>query len=327
VEIGDGVRVSGRIDLVRRKDTDEVTIVDLKSREQKANEGLHEAQLLLYARGYRDLVGREADFIEAYHLDERKKHRKPLERAAAAKLEQAVRQAAAHVREGSCPLGPRLAVARAICVGSVEALSAKSGDKGGTMDLAAFDRELRALCGSDQQLRPFVCRGSPLACTIAIIGANPATKVPFWPWWNAVEGFQKDAWYAAYLAARSGGVSSTRQRIERVVAGATPELCLETNVYATPSQNLGQLQARDRVRRVTDFLLRSIRPKVVFAHGKEAREELSAAWGQPLHLGEQRVTAPGIGTVHVLCDRHLSRGWSYDAAEAVGRELARLARA
>lgn len=73
VSIGDGVSVSGRIDLVRRRDTDEIAIVDLKSNRDAQAPELTDSQLNIYALGYRELTGRDADYLETYQLDEQKR--------------------------------------------------------------------------------------------------------------------------------------------------------------------------------------------------------------------------------------------------------------
>jgi DNA helicase-2/ATP-dependent DNA helicase PcrA len=75
IHLGDGISVNGRIDLVRRVDTGETTIVDLKSNDRAQPEEVTEAQLHIYALGYQKLTGRNADFVEIYDLDGRK--RKP----------------------------------------------------------------------------------------------------------------------------------------------------------------------------------------------------------------------------------------------------------
>jgi len=49
LHLDDGVSVVGRIDLVRRIDTDEVTIVDLKTSERAQAEDVTETQLHIYA--------------------------------------------------------------------------------------------------------------------------------------------------------------------------------------------------------------------------------------------------------------------------------------
>jgi DNA helicase-2/ATP-dependent DNA helicase PcrA len=73
VAIGDGVSISGRIDLVRRRDTNEIAIVDLKSSERAQAEELTDAQLHMYALGYRELTGSDADFVETYVLEENRR--------------------------------------------------------------------------------------------------------------------------------------------------------------------------------------------------------------------------------------------------------------
>jgi DNA helicase-2/ATP-dependent DNA helicase PcrA len=75
INLGDGITVNGRIDLVRRIDTGETTIVDLKSNDRAQAENVTETQLHIYALGYQELTGRRADFVEIYDLDGRK--RKP----------------------------------------------------------------------------------------------------------------------------------------------------------------------------------------------------------------------------------------------------------
>nr|MBA3404993.1 ATP-dependent helicase [Gemmatimonadaceae bacterium] len=75
ISLGAGVSVIGRIDLVRRLDTDEITIVDLKSTERAQAEDVTETQLHIYALGYEELTGRRADLVEIYNLD--KRERKP----------------------------------------------------------------------------------------------------------------------------------------------------------------------------------------------------------------------------------------------------------
>lgn len=68
--LADGATVSGRIDLVRRKDTDETTIVDLKTSERSQDESVTELQLHVYVLGLRELTGRTADLVEIYELDD-----------------------------------------------------------------------------------------------------------------------------------------------------------------------------------------------------------------------------------------------------------------
>ncbi len=70
ISLGGGISIIGRIDLIRRKDTDKTYIVDLKSTEQSQQEKVTELQLHVYALGYQELTGRPADYVEIYELDD-----------------------------------------------------------------------------------------------------------------------------------------------------------------------------------------------------------------------------------------------------------------
>lgn len=71
--VGTSTTVNGRIDLIRRLDTDEVSIVDFKSTERAQDEEVTRQQLHVYAMGYQELTGSPADLIEVLNLDERGK--------------------------------------------------------------------------------------------------------------------------------------------------------------------------------------------------------------------------------------------------------------
>ena len=73
VHIAPGVTVDGRIDLIRRFDTDELSIVDFKSTDRSQAEEVTRDQLHVYAVGYEELTGEDADLIEVLNLDEKGK--------------------------------------------------------------------------------------------------------------------------------------------------------------------------------------------------------------------------------------------------------------
>ena len=70
VHIAPGITVDGRIDLVRRLDTDELSIVDFKSTARAQAEDVTRDQLHVYAVGYEELTGERADLVEVLNLDE-----------------------------------------------------------------------------------------------------------------------------------------------------------------------------------------------------------------------------------------------------------------
>lgn len=69
VHVTPGVTVAGRIDLIRRLDTDELSIVDFKSSERAQAEEVTRDQLHVYVLGYEELSGERADLIEVLNLD------------------------------------------------------------------------------------------------------------------------------------------------------------------------------------------------------------------------------------------------------------------
>lgn len=70
LDLGGGVVVHGRVDLIRHLDTDETAIVDFKSNERSQAEDVSMIQLHIYTVGYRELTGRSADLIEIHALEE-----------------------------------------------------------------------------------------------------------------------------------------------------------------------------------------------------------------------------------------------------------------
>jgi DNA helicase-2/ATP-dependent DNA helicase PcrA len=101
ISLGDGVTVNGRIDLVRRIDTGEVTIVDLKSNDRTQTEEVTEMQLHTYALGYEELTGRRADQVEIYALDEGKKNTRAVDDDFISDVKIVVNKAAAALRSNT----------------------------------------------------------------------------------------------------------------------------------------------------------------------------------------------------------------------------------
>jgi hypothetical protein len=138
---------------------------------------------------------------------------------------------------------------------------------------ADFDHKLRTITGEDASIRPFVCNGSPLNCCVFVVGFNPASPIPFWPFWHPQNGFDKAAWSVEYLRLK-GKWSPTRLRInllsEKLLELLPYASCLETNIYSYPSPDEKSLDKSQRDTEVLKFLLAAIRPNVVLFHGKKA---------------------------------------------------------
>ena len=106
ISLGDGVNVTGRVDLVRRIDTGETTIVDLKSTDRAQAEDVTETQLHVYALGYQELTGRRPDYVEIYELDEDKRKPRSMDDDFIEDVTTRTRAAATALRSGSLPALP-----------------------------------------------------------------------------------------------------------------------------------------------------------------------------------------------------------------------------
>ena len=106
LHLGDGVSVVGRIDMVRRIDTGEVTVVDLKTAERSQAEEVTETQLHIYALGYQELTGKRADYVEIYELEEQKRKPRSVDDDFLAMVKKNVRDAASSLRLGMLPPKP-----------------------------------------------------------------------------------------------------------------------------------------------------------------------------------------------------------------------------
>jgi DNA helicase-2/ATP-dependent DNA helicase PcrA len=70
IELGHGVAVSGRVDLIRRRSTNEVVVIDFKSNDRTQQEEVTALQLRLYALGYRQATGETPTHVIVDNLDD-----------------------------------------------------------------------------------------------------------------------------------------------------------------------------------------------------------------------------------------------------------------
>ena len=184
------------------------------------------------------------------------------------------------------------------------------------MDLLTFDQDLRAVAGQGA-VRPFLCDGSPLTCPVFLVGINPATNNPLWPYWSTERGCDKQGWLRAYLQ-QKGALGKTRNRIERLVNALAPVRAIETNVFAHHSPSEVSLADEHRTTEVLDFLLERLAPRLVFAHGVSAIRHMQRLTGTRVELGAfVNVSYRGVA-FETFGGKHL-RFWSNTAIDDLGR--------
>lgn len=111
-----GVTVNGRVDLIKRLDTDETSIIDFKSTERAQREDLTRDQLHLYALGYQELTGHNADLVEVLNLDKAgKSTREVVDPVHMTDLAQRVTRAGEALRTNRLPRIPRWCESCAAC--------------------------------------------------------------------------------------------------------------------------------------------------------------------------------------------------------------------
>jgi len=183
------------------------------------------------------------------------------------------------------------------------------------MDIREFDRRLREI--APRNARPFLCEGSPLRCELFLAGLNPRTRTPFWPFWSVPYGCSKKRWLDAYLQ-REGQLGRTREHIEILLRALAPIRCLETNIFCVWSDRMSELAEEHRSTIVFDFLLTSIKPRVIFVHGRRAISHMERITGSALPLNQFRTVQVGNRETSVFPTHHLS----YQLSRAGCRRLA-----
>jgi DNA helicase-2/ATP-dependent DNA helicase PcrA len=103
IQLAEGMVVNGRIDLIRRTDTNETIVVDFKSTKRAQDEDVTRKQLHIYAMGYKELKGELADLIEIHNLDQGGTTREELDLPAMESTAQAVTSAGNAIRENNLP--------------------------------------------------------------------------------------------------------------------------------------------------------------------------------------------------------------------------------
>jgi len=103
IHIAEGMVVNGRIDLIRRTDTNETIVVDFKSTQRAQDENVTRQQLHIYAMGYKELTGKLADLIEIHNLDQGGTNREEVNLPMMESTAHAVTSAGNAIRENKLP--------------------------------------------------------------------------------------------------------------------------------------------------------------------------------------------------------------------------------
>lgn len=103
IDMGDGISVNGRIDLVKKveEDGEKTVIVDFKTANKTVIDSINSNQLKIYALGYKELTGQMADYMEIYQLDSENRAREAISDDVIKKVSVDIRDAANNIRNNN----------------------------------------------------------------------------------------------------------------------------------------------------------------------------------------------------------------------------------
>jgi hypothetical protein len=202
------------------------------------------------------------------------------------------------------------------------------------MTLFEFENNLREKLRAYDKPRPFICDGNPLDCDVFIVGINAATEMQkdFWDFWTQNIGFDKAQWIQNYILERKlkplkpnktrrNKLSNTRQRIEWITESLKPIKTLETNLFVKATPTANELKSGDRKSGIFEYLLETIKPKIIFIHGNEVLEYFEKLYD--IKITKNKIEKFNIleTETNILAMNHLSRGWGKDKSVDLGVKL------
>ena len=202
------------------------------------------------------------------------------------------------------------------------------------MKLLEFEKNLREKLKNYEKPRPLICEGNPLECEVFIVGINAATEMSkdFWSFWSKKNGFNKYEWFQSYILERKmkplkpnktkrNKLSPTRQRIEWITESIKPIKVLETNLFVKPTTKANELTSKDKDSSVFEYLLETIKPKIIFIHGNEVIQHFEKLYNIKITKNEI-INFNILGTkTKVLAMKHLAIGWSKQKSLELGELL------
>lgn len=106
LDMGNGVKVNGRIDLVKRREIsgeEKTYIIDFKTASRDVTECINAEQLKIYALGYEKLTGEKADYLEIYNLDNSENERQRVTDGLLDEVSKDIKNAAENIRSNNLP--------------------------------------------------------------------------------------------------------------------------------------------------------------------------------------------------------------------------------
>jgi hypothetical protein len=175
-----------------------------------------------------------------------------------------------------------------------------------------FENQIKTFLGDNADSRPFLCEGMPFECDVFLVGINPATSTDFWKYWSIEKGCDKQGWLEEYKENHNGKYNKTRDYVEVFFNDSKPLKVLETNIYPFASSREADLDPKYKKTELFEYLVNTIKPKLILGHGATVRKELSKLYGIKLKRGEYASVKNSKWKLDILTEHHFSYQWSKD---------------
>lgn len=182
---------------------------------------------------------------------------------------------------------------------------------------------------AEDDVRPFVCTGSPLACEIMMVGFNPSRNVDvelFDPRiWNDETGFDREQFVEYYDLAGYQQDESKWSRNHIFQQNLIDELptypVLETYLYSSITPKKGMLSNEQRRTDIFDWLVDIVQPKLIVTQNSDVSKYFERITGQIL-------TRNAFNTVNyrdhlcvILPISHLSKKWTFSEVASLRESI------
>lgn len=191
------------------------------------------------------------------------------------------------------------------------------------MSLTEFREQLLAKLKqvelAEDNVRPFVCSGSPLACDIMMVGFNPSRNVDvglFDPRiWHDKTGFDREQFVELYDLAgyQQGEAKWSRNHIfqQNLIDELPTYPVLETYLHSSITPKKAMLSDTQRSTEVFDWLVQTVQPKLIVTQNSNVSKYFERMTGQILERNAFNTVNYRDHLCIILPISHLSKKWTF----------------
>lgn len=188
------------------------------------------------------------------------------------------------------------------------------------MVLQQFRQCIEASLVNQHATRPFICSGSPLDCSIMMVGYNPSRAVNLDAFdteiWSDETGFDRERFVEYYDRAGHENQSIAWNRNHLFQQNFIDEMhdyaILETYLYSaiTPKKNM--LKDEQKSTATFDALVQWVKPKIIITQNIDVAKYFERATDDILHRNEFNTVVYQGHPCIIIPISHLSKKWNFN---------------